>query len=118
MTETRPLTSWRIVQALGKQRYLCLSLLAFLFVVVHGAGYGVTSITRPVVTAEHLGRDGFGAISGAQATMFVGATALSPTAAALLWEAGGYDLALLVSGALVAAGFSSFVLAARLPRGG
>ena len=50
--------------------------------------------------------------------MFVGATALSPTAAALLWEAGGYDLALLVSGALVAAGFSSFVLAARLPRGG
>ncbi len=31
MTEMRPLTSWRIVQALGKQRYLCLSLLAFLF---------------------------------------------------------------------------------------
>ncbi len=31
MTQSRPPTSWRIVQALGKQRYLALSLLAFLF---------------------------------------------------------------------------------------
>ncbi len=32
LTDTRPLTSWRIIQALGKQRYLLFSLLAFLCV--------------------------------------------------------------------------------------
>jgi len=88
-------------------------LLAFAFVVVHGAGYGVTSITRPVVTAEHLGREGFGAISGAQATMFMGASALAPTAAALLWERGGYDLALIAGAVLTVAGLTSFTLVAR-----
>ena len=34
------------------------------FVILHGAGYGVTSITHPVVTAEYLGHQGFGTISG------------------------------------------------------
>src|SRR3546814_17428294 len=46
------------------------------FVILEGAGYGVTAISRPVVSATVLGRDGFGAISGALALPFIGATAL------------------------------------------
>src|SRR3546814_9394127 len=49
------------------------------FVILEGAGYGVTAISRPVVSASVLGRDGFGAISGALALPFLGATALAPT---------------------------------------
>lgn len=60
------------------------------FVVLQGAGYGVTAITRPVVTATVLGRDGFGAISGALALPFITATAVAPTAAAAVWSVGGY----------------------------
>ena len=88
-------------------------LLAFLFVAVHGSGYGVTSITRPVVTAEHLGREGFGAISGVQASVFMGASALAPTVAALLWGLGGYDVVIMTCGALALGALASFLLAAR-----
>ncbi len=114
------------IDAVGMASYLCmligvgalygvasLPLLAFLFVLVHGAGYGVTSITRPVVTAERLGRDGFGAISGAQATVFMGASALAPTVAALLWEGGGYDRVLIAGGLFTVLGLAGFALATR-----
>src|SRR3546814_2244314 len=56
------------------------------FVILEGAGYGVTAISRPVVSATVLGRDGFGAISGALALPFIGATALAPTFGAALWS--------------------------------
>ena len=39
-------------------------LLVFVFAVLQGIGYGVTSITRPVATAEFLGTAHFGTISG------------------------------------------------------
>ena len=42
-------------------------LLIFAFAVAQGAGIGLTSILRPVLIAEILGRPGFGAISGAAA---------------------------------------------------
>jgi MFS family permease len=95
-----------------------LPLLAFVWVVVHGSGYGVTSITRPVVTAEHLGRAGFGAISGAQATLFMGASALAPTLAALLWESGGYDRVIVTCGFLAFGALASFLVATRQRRAG
>jgi len=41
------------------------------FVILHGAGWGVTSIVRPVITAEFLGRQGFGVISGMIALPFM-----------------------------------------------
>jgi len=63
--------------------------LVFLFVILHGAGYGVTSITRPVVTAGLLGKENFGAISGAIALCFMSGFALSPLLAAKIWEWGG-----------------------------
>ena len=80
----------------------------FLFVALQGAGYGVTSITRPAITAVYLGRVGFGVISGALATAFMGATALAPTVAALIWTVGGYDLVLITCIATAAAGLVCF----------
>lgn len=76
--------------------------LILLFVVLQGAGYGVTSITRPVLTAERLGRAGFGAISGALAVPFIAAAAAAPALAAVIWSTGGYDLVLVTCiGALI-----------------
>ncbi|KAA3624732.1 MAG: MFS transporter, partial [Proteobacteria bacterium] len=54
----------------------------------------VTSITRPVLTAECLGRANFGAISGVIAMMFMLMLALAPSMASWLWLVGGYDFVL------------------------
>ena len=73
----------------------------------------MTSITRPVVTANLLGRSGFGAISGAMAVPFMAATALSPFLGSLIWSLGGYDVVIGVMLTTVVAGFLAFVLALR-----
>lgn len=77
----------------------------FVFVILLGACYGVISIAKPLVTADLLGRDGFGAISGQLALPFVACMAAAPFVAVLLWRAGGYDLTIGVgaAAALVAA---------------
>ncbi len=83
------------------------------FVILQGAGNGVSSIMKPVVTREILGRANFGAISGSQA-MFVKLTgAAAPFVGALLWELGDYDLVLAVMLGVVIAGLVAFLLAAR-----
>ncbi len=64
--------------------------LLFLFVALQGAGYGVTSIVRPVYVAEQFGRGDFGTVTGLLAIAFIGGTAASPTLAALIWTIGGY----------------------------
>jgi len=64
------------------------------FIILHGAAYGVTSILRPVITAELLGRQDFGIISGMIALPFVLGYAAAPTLTALAWQVGGYDLVL------------------------
>ncbi len=84
------------------------------FVVMHGAGYGVTSIVRPVVTAEFLGRGQFGVISGALAIPYMGMAAAAPTVAALIWSAGGYDMVIVAAFCAVTAGFVAFLTASRL----
>jgi len=66
------------------------------FVVLQGGGYGVVSIMRPVMTREVLGEERFGAISGAVALPYLIGYALSPFVGSLLWEIGGYGLALAV----------------------
>ena len=78
------------------------------FVLFQGSGYGVTSIVRPVVTAEFLGRTNFGVISGLLALPFITATAAAPTIAAFVWERGGYDRVILL--ALSAAGIGLVTL--------
>lgn len=66
--------------------------LVVLFVLLQGAGFGVTSITRPVIIAESFGHRNYGAIAGALALPLTAAAALAPTLAALIWSLGGYDL--------------------------
>ncbi|MEQ9335316.1 MFS transporter [Thalassobaculum sp.] len=86
------------------------------FVVLQGAGYGVIAIARPVVSATVLGRDGFGAISGALALPFITASAAAPTLAAVVWSAGGYDTVragLLVLLAVAAVSFALAIASSR-----
>lgn len=82
------------------------------FVLFHGAGYGVTSIVRPVVTAELLGRKNFGLVAGLLAVPFLAASAAAPTVAALIWEVGGYNLVIWVAIAGAAVGLLSLLSAA------
>ena len=84
------------------------------FVLFQGSGYGVTSIVRPVVTAEFLGRANFGVISGLLALPFIMATAASPTIAAFVWERGGYDRVILLALAASGIGLLSLLSAASL----
>ncbi len=72
-------------------------LLLPLFVVLQGAGIGMSSILRPVMTAELLGRAHFGIISGFLAIPSILAAALAPTLAALVWRMGGYEMVILMA---------------------
>jgi MFS family permease len=84
------------------------------FVLFQGSGYGVTSIIRPVITAEFLGRKNFGVISGLLAVPFITATAAAPTVAAFVWEKGGYDRVILLALSAAGVGLVSLILAASL----
>jgi MFS family permease len=68
------------------------------FVILQGAGYGVTSIMRPVVIAELFGRENFGIVSGMLSLPFMSGYALAPILAALVWKSGGYDAVIMLSG--------------------
>ena len=83
------------------------------FVIFQGAGMGVFSIMRPVVTAELLGRRNFGVVSGLTAVVYVGGAAVAPMAAALLWKTGGYDLVILVALAAAVIGLLALTAAWR-----
>ncbi|HEY6918102.1 MAG TPA: MFS transporter, partial [Tabrizicola sp.] len=66
--------------------------LIFAFALAQGAGIGLTSILRPVLIAEILGRQGFGAISGAAAVAPILASAAAPSVGAGLLALGGPGL--------------------------
>jgi uncharacterized membrane protein (DUF441 family) len=72
-------------------------LLLIPFVMLQGAGNGVTSIIRPVLTGELMGRADFGVISGLMATFYIAGFALGPSVGSALWSAGGYELMLLAA---------------------
>jgi predicted MFS family arabinose efflux permease len=84
--------------------------LLILFVCAQGAGIGVNSIARPVVTAVIFGRRHFGGISGAIATNVTIGNAFAPAAGALLLAAGGFDIILMVALALIVCGAISLAL--------
>ncbi len=67
------------------------------FVVLQGMGIGIASIMRPVVTAELLGRQNFGVVSGLMGLAHMGGYAIGPTVAAVVWSAGGYDRVLTLA---------------------
>ena len=86
--------------------------LLFLFAVVQGGAIGMMSILRPVLIAEVLGRDGFGAISGAIGSAPLLANSMAPFIGALLLEAGGV-YALLTGSLIIAAGAAGFAFLVR-----
>jgi len=87
------------------------------FVVFQGAGHGLASISRPVLLAEGMGRGAFGAINGVVGAACIGAYALAPTLAALVWELGGYTLVLYASFAAAAISLATLIAAAHARRG-
>lgn len=86
------------------------------FIVLQGAGIGVTSITKPVVTLEMMGHENFGAVSGALALPSMLGSAAAPTLAALIWLGGGYDTVLLATFGCAVLGLVSFLWAVRASR--
>lgn len=86
----------------------------FAAIILFGASYGVLSIVRPLVAADFLGRAGFGGISGALALPYIACAAAAPFVGALLWGIGGYDLALIVGGALAVLGIALLGAARRM----
>jgi MFS family permease len=83
-----------------------------IFILLQGAGFGVMSIMRPVMTAELFGRKNFGLISGSLAVPYLGAAAAAPTIAALIYWVGGYDLVILFAGGASGLGLVSLLAAA------
>ena len=77
-----------------------------IYAVGQGAAIGVQSILRPLITAEALGEENFGAISGALAMAPIGAGALAPFLGALLMGAGGVTLLLSVTLSFALTGFA------------
>lgn len=67
------------------------------FSVLQGMGIGMSSITRPVITAALMGTASFGAIAGAIATTVLLANALAPSSSSIIWSFGGYSLVLAVN---------------------
>jgi len=64
-------------------------ILVFVFAAVQGASVGMMSILRPILIAEIMGLEQFGAVSGAIATVPIFATALAPLVGALVLGVGG-----------------------------
>ncbi len=88
-------------------------MLIFAFALAQGAGAGLMSILRPVLIAEVLGRQGFGAISGAVAVAPILASAAAPALGALLLTLGGPGL---VYASCLAMAVAGWVIAAVLVR--
>ncbi len=79
------------------------SVLVFIFAAIQGASIGMTTILRPVLIAEVMGRKGFGAVSGAVASVPLTATATAPVIGALMLKVGGVYGLLTASLALAVA---------------
>ncbi|MGH9314069.1 MAG: MFS transporter [Vicinamibacterales bacterium] len=91
------------------------SLSVFAFAIAFGAGMGIKTIVQATAAPEFLGREGYGALQGAILMPVYAAQAISPFAAAMIWQiGGGYHLVeqVLLSSALVSA--VAFALAAIL----
>ncbi|NNJ75084.1 MAG: hypothetical protein HKP56_07980, partial [Anderseniella sp.] len=73
-----------------------------------------TSIMRPVLTAELLGRANFGVISGMTAMVYISGFAAGPTIGSLAWQIGGYDLMLAMAVGIGALGALLMLAAGRL----
>jgi MFS family permease len=92
----------------------------YAFAVAFGAGMGIKTIVQATAAPEFLGREGYGALQGSIMTPIYAAQAVSPFAAAVIWQiGGGYDLlerVLLLCAVVAAAAFAlAAFLASKLP---
>ena len=88
------------------------------FVVLQGAGIGIASVMRPVVTAELLGRRNFGVVSGLIGLMHMGGYAIAPSVSALVWASGGYDRVIILAVAAAVVAVAALLAAWRVARSG
>lgn len=86
--------------------------LIFAFAAVQGVAIGLMSILKPLLTAETLGRAGFGAVAGAMAIAPLLGGAAAPFLGALVLGAGGPDTLIAVTWAMaaVAAGCAAILV--------
>lgn len=90
--------------------------LTVIFVLCFAMGDGLLTIVRSAGTAEILGREGFGAISGALSAVAVLPRTAAPLLIALVWEgAGDYGPVPWMLAGIGAAAVGGFLLAARQP---
>lgn len=74
--------------------------LIFAFALLQGAANGVLTILRPLLIAEDLGSESFGAISGMMSIPTLAASAVAPILGAGLLAMGGWALLVAVVGSL------------------
>ena len=90
--------------------------LTVVFVLCFAMGDGLLTIVRSAGIAEILGREGFGAISGALSAVAMLPRTAAPLLLALVWEgAGGYGPVPWILAGIAAAAVGGFLLAARTP---
>lgn len=86
--------------------------LAFVFVGLYGASYGIMTIVRGTVPAELFGRVAYGELLGRLARPVFAARAIAPLAFSVLLALGAaYDIALLVLVACAVLGLIAYQLA-------
>jgi MFS family permease len=103
---------------------LCLALgpgslpLTILFVVLWAVADGLLTIVRAAGTAEILGREGYGAVTGALSAFAILPRTGAPLVLALMWDgAGTYGAVPWLLVAVAAAAAGGFLVAARRPAG-
>lgn len=96
-----------IVLLLAVSQY---AVLAFGFVLLFGAGYGMVSVIRPVVAREVLGTADFGLKTGLLAFFYLVGSATAPYVGSVIWSFGGYNLVLSAQIGLALAGLVFFRL--------
>lgn len=86
------------------------------FVLLQGVGIGVESITKPLITAQMLGRENFGTISALVSILFVWGFALAPALGGVIWASYGYDVFFKITIALGLVALISLLIASRDPQ--
>jgi MFS family permease len=77
----------------------------FGFALLQGAAIGIMTILRPVLIADVLGNEGYGAIAGSLQVMPLMAGAAAPMVGGLLFEAGGAWAIIGLSACVIALAF-------------
>lgn len=106
-----------VISSMGLMAAGLAPMLVFVFAAVQGASIGMMSILRPVLIAEIMGLEQFGAVSGGIAIVPLFATALAPLLGALMLGLGG-AMALLAASltlVIVALVLASFLRLTSLP---